>query len=216
MALIIPGILIMTGGDWLVITGWENAHMVINVGAMFLLLAALILMLFGWNKMSQDTLGASYDEVSWLVRAKAVLNDPVKAGMYFQFLWVNFVVTLPGIYLAINLESVRELPFEVEKAITTGHWHILVTLTAVIMLMLSIDYLGIQGKVRQLAGWLLTVGSIIAFGFTVVYMFKDQVRWTYYFFDLGLVLIVIAIVIFCVHELIKILQGKKDVPEFPE
>ncbi len=216
MMLTIPGILITTGGDWLVITGWDNAHMVINVGAMFLLLAALILMVLGWNKISKNTLGPSYNEASWLVRAKAVLKDPVKAGMYFQFLWVNFVVTLPGIYLAINLESVRELPFEVEKAITTGHWHILATLTAVIMLMLSVDYLGIQGKVRQLAGWLITVGSILAFGFTVVYMFKDQVRWTYYFFDLGLILIVIAIVFFCVHELIELLKGKKDVTDYAE
>ena len=129
---------------------------------------------------------------------------------------MNFVVTLPGIYLAINLESVRELPFEVEKAITTGHWHILATLTAVIMLLLTIDYLDIQGRARQISGWLLTVGSVVAFGFTVIYMFKDQVTWTYYFFDLGLTLIVIAIVLFCVHELIEILKGKKDVTEFPE
>jgi len=216
MVLSIPGILIMSIGDWLVITGWENAHMVINVGAMFLLLAALILTLLGWKKTSQDILGVSYNTASWGARAKAVLSDPVKGGMYFQFVFVNVVVTIPGIYLAINLESIRQLPFEVEKAITTGHWHILATLTAVIMLLLTIDYLGVQGKARQISGWFLTVGNIFAFGFTVVYMFKDRVTWTYYFFDLGLTLIVVAIVIFCVHELIEILQGKKDVTEFPE
>ncbi len=96
----------------------------------------------------------------------------------------------------------------------------------------------IQGIPRKLMGWLLFAGSAIAFGFAVIYMYfphLDQdwavnltkyvdvqeywgsiAAWLPLALDLGIMLFVIAITIFCFHQLIEILKGRKDVKEFPE
>ncbi|MHA2090858.1 MAG: hypothetical protein ACW98K_08355 [Candidatus Kariarchaeaceae archaeon] len=160
MLLTLPGIIIMSIGAWLVVTGWEQAHMVINVGAMFLLAAAAILAWYGIRKISMEELGDKYHNPLlltgptrfkririFLIRLRASLRDPVNFGMYFQFIWVNITVTFPGIYVAINLDTYRSAEYEeVERAFNTGHWHVLATMIAIIMLFLSMNYFDIQGR----------------------------------------------------------------------
>ncbi|MFX1253104.1 MAG: hypothetical protein ACFFCZ_15970 [Promethearchaeota archaeon] len=214
MILTIPGIFIMTLGAWLVIPDWPPAHMVINVGAMFLLAAALILVFYGWNKTSKSILGASYDSTSWFRRSIAVLKDPVKFGLYLQFIWVNIVVTLPGVFVALNLDLFRSTPYLlVERAFNAGHWHVLATLTAIIMLLLSADYFEVKGYIRQAIGWVLILGSIIGFGFTVVYMLRNPTVDALLFFlliDVGVALIFAGTAAYCVFLLIRIVGEKSS------
>ncbi|MHA2270738.1 MAG: hypothetical protein ACXACI_02680 [Candidatus Hodarchaeales archaeon] len=209
MLLTTPGMLIMSVGAWLVIPEQTHdfAHRIINVGAGFLLAAALILALHGWSKTSKEILGEDYDAASWTQRAIAALKDPVKFGMYFQFVWVNLVVTIPGIYVAINLDTYRSDGYEeVERAFNTGHWHVLATLTAIVVLFLAIDCFSIKGNFRQAIGWLLLAGSIIGFGFTVFYMLRDpdmDKMLSFYLIDAGVALIFAGVAILCLALLLK-------------
>ena len=125
-----------------------------------------------------------------------------------------------------------------------GHWHVLATLSAVILLLLIIDVLDIRGAARKIMAWLLFTGSVIAFGFAVFYLYVphlDQVwaanstlytdvkeYWATNAFlllppgflplvmDLGILFITLALITFCFHQLIEILKGRKDIKEWPE
>ncbi len=262
MILAIPGMFILSLGAWFVtlnsVINWPvDMHYLIYVGSAILVTVGVILAFTGWNKASKEVLGDSYDSASWLTRVKAVFKDPVKLALYFQFIWVNIVMTFGGIFLALSLRgptdpegaspftnvlglvSFRDGPLAIETTVARGHWHVLATLSAIILLLLFIDMLDIQGMVRKAMGWLLFAGSIIAFGLALIYLYLphfDQ-NWatdlTMYtdvqaywganwggllplIIDLGIMLFVIAIIIFCVHQLIEILKGRKDVKEFPE
>jgi hypothetical protein len=201
MLLIIPGIIIMSIGAWLVITGWKLAHMVINVGAIFLLMAALILAYKGWKKIAQESLGDSYSQNSLVTKIKTLFIDPVKSGIYFLFVWVNIVVTIPGIYVAINLDTFR-LPeyMEIEYAFNVGHWHVLATLTAIIVFLVMVDIFDVQGRLRKLIGWTSLAGGSFAFLFAVFYMFTIQ---TLYFIliDIGIFIALIGVGIFGLYIL---------------
>ncbi len=213
MILAIPGTIIMSVGAWLVPVGYEKAHMVINVGATFSLLAALILMVFGWIKTSKDALGDDYPTASIGRKIVAVLKDPVRFGLYFMFIWVNFVVTVPGIYLAFNLEYFRTIDFALELAIAVGHWHVLATLTAVIALFLAFDYLNIKGVARHIIGWPVLIASIVAFFFADAYMFSElgiDRSIASLGIDIGLILLIAGIALFCIHMLMEIIRGRME------
>ncbi|MFX0090803.1 MAG: hypothetical protein ACFFBD_03490 [Candidatus Hodarchaeota archaeon] len=210
----IPGLIIMSVGAWLVIPDFPNAHMIINVGSIFLLFAAFILTIYGWDKTSKSVLGPDYDSASWFTRIIAVLKDPVKFGLYFQFIWVNLVVTFPGVFVAINLDVYRRATYEiVERSFTTGHWHVLVTLTAIILLLLVVDYFNLKGYMRQVSGWLLILGSLIGFGFSVFYMLRGPNADKTLFFilmDIGVTLIFAGTAIICLILLVKFVETRKN------
>jgi hypothetical protein len=253
MLLVIPGMLIMSIGAWLVTFGDIfpfDPHYLIYAGSAGLVLVGVILAFTGWNKVSKEILADSYESASWFTRIKAVFKDPVKFALYFQFIWVNFVMTFGGIFLALSLRddsvlterleiiSFRSGPLAVETTVARGHWHVLATLSAVILLLLFIDMLDIRGIARKAMAWLLFAGSIIAFGLALIYLYfphfdpkwaadtelYSSVRdfWSStqgllpLIQNLGLVLLTIAIIVFCFHQLIEILKGKKDVTEWPE
>jgi hypothetical protein len=212
LLLTIPGTIIMSSGAWLVITGWEKSHMVINVGAVFLLTAALILTFGGWRTASQSILGETYEKQPFKIKALTVLKDPIKFGLYFQFIWVNAVVTIPGIYVAFNLDNIFRTAeyLEVEYAFNVGHWHVLATLTAIIILLLTIDYYNITKKLlRSIMGWFLIVGTIISFFFATVYMLRtpnaNDVKFvSFILIDIGVTLMVVGIAIFVIYCILKL------------
>lgn len=264
MILAIPGMLIMAIGSWAVtfnsvISFPFDMHYLIYVGSAILVTVGLILALTGWNKASKAVLGDNYESASWLTRSKAVITGaPVKFALYFQFIWVNFVMTFGGIFLALSLRgptdpegasplvkvfdsilSFRDGPLAVETTVARGHWHVLATLSAVILLLLLIDMVDIQGAARKVMAWLLFAGSVIAFGFALLYLYLphfDQVWannpalypdgvkeywatnafWLPLVLDFGILLITVALVIFCFHQLKEIIKGRKDVKEWPE
>ncbi|MHA1771806.1 MAG: hypothetical protein ACTSYL_07735 [Candidatus Thorarchaeota archaeon] len=214
MILAIPGTIIISVGAWLVPVGYEKAHTVINVGATFALMAALILMFFGWVETSKKVLGENYDTASLGRKIIAVFKDPVRFALYFMFMWVNVVVTAPGIYLAFNLEYFRTIDFAIELTIAIGHWHVLATLTAVIALLLAFDYLNVKGVARQIIGWSLLIASIVAFFFADAYMFEQELgiprSIASFGIDIGLILLIAGIGLFCVYMLSELIRGRYD------
>ncbi len=262
MILAMPGMLIMSIGSWAVTFNSEidypmDMHYLIYVGSAILVTVGLILAFTGWNRASKAVLGDDYDSASWLKRSKAVITGaPVKFALYFQFIWVNFVMTFGGIFLALSLrgetdpqgESVfvkvfdfvafRDGALAIETTVARGHWHVLATLSAVILLLLLIDMLDIQGAARKVMAWLLFVGSVLAFGFALLYLYiphldmpwarnltlytdvkeywATNAPWMPLVIDFGILLIVVALVVLCFHQLIDIIKGRRDVQDWPE
>ena len=61
--------------------------------------------------------------------------------------FMNFTVSGVGIFTAVKLDEIfRQWQFMDERSILTGHWHILATLTATILLMYYADMAGLKGQ----------------------------------------------------------------------
>jgi hypothetical protein len=201
--LTIIGTIIVTFATWSVI-GWELAHKVINVGSAFLLPGAILVAIWGLIKLIRENLEDGQAGLSQ--RFRALLRDPVHFGIFYLLIFVNFVVTVPGVYVAFNLDTYRQSAYlAVERTILVGHWHILATLSAVIVLFLIADRLGARGLVRQLVGWGLLIGSTLSFVFVNVYMFRQPGQekvWAIPLFELGIALSLLAVVIFVAVSLV--------------
>jgi hypothetical protein len=179
------------------VIGWEGAHKVINIGSAFLLPGAILVAVWGFASLARE--GAESG------RLRALLRDPVRFGIYFELIFVNVVVTVPGVYVAFNLETYRtEAYLAVERTILVGHWHVLATLSAVIVLFLIADRLGTKGWLRQAVGWGLLAGSTLAFLFVNVYMFRQpgqEKAWTVPVFETGIALSLLALALFAGAQL---------------
>jgi hypothetical protein len=145
---------------------------------------------------------------------KALVSDPVRFGMLFELVFVNLVVTAPGVHVAFKLERYR-LPtyLEVERTIAVGRWHVLATLSAVIAFFLVLDRLRVQGLVRQLAGWGALVGSTVAFVFVQFYMFHRPGKsrgWAVPFLDAGVGLLLLALAASLSAALAKLSDGQRE------
>ncbi|HHY94017.1 MAG TPA: hypothetical protein GX513_03245, partial [Firmicutes bacterium] len=154
-------------------------------------------------------------------RLAAVISDPLRFGMIFQQVYVNLVVTLPGIYVAIKLdEYFRVIPAEYERRFLSGHWHVLATLCATIMIFLVADYLGQRGWIRRALGWGVLIGGDLAFAFAVLYMFGPpgaDMTWTWWFIDAGLGTFLIVLAIFLGGQLLRLLRpGSWEAGEWNE
>ena len=207
---------IVTFATWSVI-GWEGAHRLINVGSAFLLPGALLVAIWGFARL----MGASKEGRSTGLWRKlgALVHDPIRFGIFFELIFVNVVVTGPGVYVAFNLERYRSPAFlAVERTILVGHWHILATLSAVLLLFLIADRLGTRGWVRQVTGWGLLLGSTLSFVFVNVYMFRQpgqEKAWTVPFFETGIALSLLALAVFVAAKLVdraRALPGTSDDP----
>ena len=171
--LTIAGTIIVTFATWSVI-GWEGAHKVINIGSAFLLPGAFLVAIWGFARLVRE--GAGDGPARAGQKLRALLSDPVRFGIFFELIFVNVVVTVPGVYVAFNLETYRTPAYlAVERTILVGHWHVLATLSAVIALLLIADRLGTRGWVRQVVGWGLLAGSTLSFLFVNLYMFRQPV-----------------------------------------
>ncbi len=202
--LTVVGTVIVTFATWSVI-GWEGAHKVINIGSAFLLPGAILVAIWGFAALVRQGEGVISDRLNDGAvgpgqKLRALLDDPVRFGIFFELIFVNFVVTVPGVYVAFNLEAYRAPAYlAVERTILVGHWHILATLSAVIVLFLIADRLGTRGWVRQVVGWGLLAGSTLAFIFVNVYMFRQpgqEKTWTIPLFETGIALSLVALVLF--------------------
>jgi hypothetical protein len=138
------------------------AHNAITIFAGILLQASLFVM-YAIVAVEFRKLGSA--------AVSGVLKKALPFGMLFTIFWVNVVVTLPGIYVAINLKRFVGLPNEV--AFITGHEHVLIALTAMTLLMLISLVYQVKGRLGTFAGGALTAGYIVSTGATVPYMFLD-------------------------------------------
>ncbi|HNS51022.1 MAG TPA: hypothetical protein PKO09_07550 [Anaerolineae bacterium] len=202
--LTIVGMTIVTLACWSVVF-WEGAHIVINVGSAFLLPGALLVAGWGFAQLVRD--GGARARTGIGARLRTLLRDPVRFGIFFELILVNAVVTAPGVYTAMNLDTFR-LPewLEVERSILVGHWHILSTLSAVMVLFLIVDRLGVRGWLRQVAGWGLLVGTTLAFVFVDISLFRQPGReklWTVPFFETGIALSLLALAVLVAVQLVR-------------
>ena len=198
-ALTIIGTVIVSVATWgVVIRQFEKiAHKVINVGAGFLLPAGILVAIFGFRN---------------LAREGGILRDPARFGLYWFLIFVNFVVTVPGVYVAMNLDTYR-LPeyLDVERSITSGHWHILATLSAVMGFLLIAHLRRSHGKAAKIGAWGAIIGSSMAFVFILPYMFRQPgatVTWAEPFFEAGIGIAMLSLAVYLVAEITALFRGR--------
>ena len=174
MPLMIVGSIVLAMGTWLVVPFEELAHFIIYGGSTLAMLAALFLVIHSWRKLIREGLvEKGIEKGNFWQSLRSLLRDPLKFGVTWQMVFMNFTVSFVGIFVAVKLDEIfRVWPFMDERAILTGHWHILATLTATILLMYYADMAGLKGKARQWFGWLLIIFSDLAFGAVTVYEMK--------------------------------------------
>ncbi|MCI0476421.1 MAG: hypothetical protein L0Y55_09255, partial [Anaerolineales bacterium] len=134
MPLMVIGTITITLGALSVV--WlEWAHNIIYVGSVFVMLAALLYVIYAWNWLIK-TGTAGIAKPTLLQKFGALFRDPIKFGPGWQMVFMNFTVSGVGIFLAVQLDKIfRVWPHREERITLTGHWHILAGLIATIMLM---------------------------------------------------------------------------------
>ncbi len=173
MPLMILGTVVLNLGVWGVVTPLEPiAHMIIYVGATPSMLAALLLLIWNWNKLIRDGT-AHLRKVSFAQKMAALLQDPLKFGPTWQMLFMNFTTSGIGIFMAIKLDEIfRVWPAREERIELTGHWHALSAIIATIILLYYGDMLGFKGRLRQWYGWSIIVLSDIALASVTIFEMK--------------------------------------------
>jgi len=166
MPFTILGTLIIAAGVYMIIPYQPIAHTIITVGSTPMLISAALLVVFGFRKLIRERLAVQKIVKANIWQAlKALLHDPVKFGALWQMVYMNFVVTFLGIFMAVKLdEIIRVWPAREERIALTGHWHVLSGIIATILLLYYADLAGLKGKARQWFGWIIVLGSDLAFG----------------------------------------------------
>ena len=209
MPLTILGTLVMAVGCWGVMVWKGIAHTIIYGGSSLVLLAALLMTIAGIDKLIRDRLAEQgITNATAGQKIKALVRDPLRLGPFLQMIWLQPVMVFPGLYTAAKLDEVfRAWPLEAERRILVGHWHILATLSATILLFLVADRLGVRGWMRQALGWGVIVGSDLAFTFGAFYQFipPDADRgWTRLYLDVGIGLTLIVLAVFLGRRLVDL------------
>jgi hypothetical protein len=176
MPLMILGTIVLNLGVWGVVTPLEPvAHMIIYVGATPSMLAALMLVIFGWDKLIRQGV-AGIKRPNIFQKLAALGRDPLRFGPLWQMVFMNFTVSGVGILMAVKLDEIFRLwPAREERIELTGHWHVLSAIIATIILLYYGDMLGLKGKVRKLYGWSIIIFSDIAFASVTIFEMKRLV-----------------------------------------
>lgn len=219
MPLMILGTIVLNLGVWGVVTPLEPvAHMVIYVGATPSMFAALLLLIWDWDKLIKD--GTAHIQKPNLGhKFSALVRDPLKFGPTWQMLFMNFTTSGIGIFMAIKLDEIfRVWPAREERIELTGHWHVLSAIIATIILLYYGDMNGFKGKLRQWYGWSIIILSDIAFAAVTVFEMKrlfiseaeqqPLVNNLMYAIDFGLGMLLVLLAILLVWRLIDLLKPK--------
>jgi hypothetical protein len=177
------------------------------------MLAALMFVIYSWDKLIRDgTAKRGLEKPTGWQKLKALIADPLKFGVGWQMVFMNFTVSGVGLFMAAKLDEIfRVWPHREERIILTGHWHILSGLIATILLFYFADLAGLKGKARKWFGWLVIIGSNLAFGAVTVFsmkrLFVDQaaqqglVNWTMLLTDIGLAGVLVILAVFLLWRL---------------
>jgi hypothetical protein len=221
MPFMIVGTIIISIGAWSVVVV-EWAHTIIYVGSVFVLLPGLFLVIFGFNKLIRTRLAEQgIQKASFLQGIKALVHDPLRFGALWQMVFMNFTVSGVGIFMAAKLdEIIRVWPAREERITLTGHWHILSGIIATILLFYFADLAGLRGRARRWFGWLVIVGSDVAFASVTVFSLKrlfvsesaqqPLVNWTMLLADIGLATVLVVLSAFMLWRLFDLFarQGR--------
>ena len=220
MPLMIAGTIVVTLGVWSVVPYESIAHKIIYGGSTLILLAALFLVIYTWNKLIKERLAdQKITKANFIQKIRALVHDPLKFGATWQMVFMNFTVSFIGIFMAIKLDEIfRVWPAREERIILTGHWHILAALIATIILFYYGDMAGLKGRARRWYGWTIIICSDVAFAAVTVFALKrlfvaesDQqplVNFTMLFADIGLALVLVALAGFLLWGLIDLFKKK--------
>ncbi len=220
MLSITSGAIILSVGVWMVVPAEYIAHLIIYVGAVPALLGGLFLVIFGWTKLIRERLAEQgIKKATFWQGLRALLHDPLRFGPLWQMVFMNFTVTFVGLFMAAKLEDpIRVWAAGDERIILTGHWHILSAIIASIILLRLADQTGLKGKVRQGFGWLVIVGSDLAFAAATVYAMKrlfisesaqqPLVNSTMTLIDIGLTMVLLTLGAILVWRLIDLFKRK--------
>ncbi|MBT3631763.1 MAG: hypothetical protein HOD43_01985 [Candidatus Marinimicrobia bacterium] len=181
MPLMIIGTIVISGGVWSVV--WTHmAHTFIYVGSVFVMLSALLLVIYAWAKLIRERIAEQgIENPTFFQKLAALLHDPIKFGPFWQMVFMNFTVSGVGIFMAVKLEQIfRVWPAREERVTLTGHWHILSAIVATIIIMYYVDIAGIKGKARKWFGWTLIIASDIAFAAVTIFSMKRLFVIEYY------------------------------------
>ncbi len=219
MPLMIFGTIITSLGAWSVV--WvEWAHTIIYGGSTMVLLAALFLVIWGWDDLIRSGVREKgLEKANGWQKLKALTRDPLKFGATWQMVYMNFTVSFIGIFMAVKLDEIfRIWPHRDERIILTGHWHILSALVATIILFYYADLAGLKGKARQWFGWVVIIGSDLAFGAVTVFAMKrlfvaesaqqGLVNWTMLLADIGLAAVLVVLAILMIWRLADLFKKK--------
>ncbi len=218
MPLTILGTVIITLGVWAVVPFEPIAHKIINGGSIFILAASFFLIAYTWRQQVQRGLAEKgITQAHFGQKVRALLHDPLPFGATWQMLYMNFVVTAIGVYMAINLDEIFRVWTAREERITlTGHWHILAGIIATIILLYYGDLVGLKGKVRQWFGWVIIIASDVAFTAATIFSIKRLfvsetaqqpiTNWTMLLTDIGLFLVLLVLGILMVWRLIDLFK----------
>jgi hypothetical protein len=219
MPLMIIGTIIITFGALSVV--WlEWAHTTIYVGSVFVMLAALFFVLYSWDMLIKTRIAEQgIEKPNLWQKLKALLHDPLKFGPGWQMVYMNFTVSGVGIFMAAKLTEIfRVWPHREERITLTGHWHILASLIATIILFYYADRSGLRGKLRQWFGWSIIIMSNLAFGVVTVFSMKrlfvseaeqqGVVNWTMLLADIGLATVLVVLAIFLIWRLYDLFRAK--------
>jgi len=219
MPLMIVGTIVITFGALSVV--WvEWAHTTIYVGSVGVLLAALMFVIYSWRMLIGERI-AEQQIVKPFVwqKVKALLHDPLKFGVGWQMVFMNFTVSGVGIFMAVKLdEIIRIWPHREERITLTGHWHILAGLIATIILLYFADLSGLKGRARRWFGWTVIIMSDLAFGAVTIFSMKrlfvpetaqqGVVNWTMLLTDIGLASVLVALALFMGWRLVDLFRRK--------
>lgn len=173
MPLIILGTIVLNLGVWGVATPLEPiAHMVIYVGATPAMLGALMLVIYGWDRLIREGV-AGLPRPTFGQKIRALLRDPLRFGPLWQMVYMNFTVSGVGLFFAARLDEIfRMWPAREERIELTGHWHVLSAIIATIILLYYGDMIGLKGKVRRWYGWGIILLSDLAFASVTLFEIK--------------------------------------------
>ena len=219
MPLIILGTIVLNLGVWGVVTPLEPvAHMIIYMGATPAMLGALMLVIFGWDKLIREGVAGIQKPGGWL-KVKALLRDPLKFGPLWQMVFMNFTVSGIGIFYAVRLDEIfRMWAHRDERVELTGHWHVLSAIIATIILLYYGDMIGLKGKIRKLYGWAIILLSDLAFASVTIFETKrlfvseaaqqPLVNTVMYLMDFGLGMMLVILAMLMIWRLFDLLKKK--------
>lgn len=221
MPIMMFGTVTMSIGTWAVVPMHGGAaHYIIYGGSTFVLLAGLFLVIYGFKKIITDRLAEQgIKKASFGQGVRALLHDPLRFGVLWQMIFMNFSTSFVGIFVAVKLDDIfRKWAWRDERLILTGHWHILGAIIATILLLYYADMAGLKGKVRQWFGWLIIIGSDVAFGAVTVFELKrlfvseynqqSVTDVTMLLADIGLATVLVVLAALMVWRLTDLFKGR--------
>lgn len=219
MPLMIVGTIIISFGAWAVVVV-EWAHTIIYGGSVFVLLAGLFFVIFSWSKLIRTGLEKrGIKKAKFSQKISALIEDPLKFGVGWQMVFMNFTVSFVGIFMAAKLDEIfRVWPHREERIVLTGHWHILAAIIATIILLYYADLAGLKGRARKIFGWSVIIFSNLAFAAATIFSMKrlivDEsaqqplVNWTMLLVDLGLALVLVALAMLMIWRLADLFKKR--------